>query len=109
MKRVSSGHGDQGQYGFKVSIGMRLVPKDHSEEASQSDTKEFTCMEVRAEFLSVYKASEPLLEDEQDAFHKNNVVYHVWPYWREFVQQTGWRMGAPYLSVPMLKNRPRLN
>jgi hypothetical protein len=95
-------------YGFNVAVGLRMVRKDDAKKAKGSETDDFTCMEVRAQFLAVYKASEILTDEEQEAFHRNNVLYHVWPYWREFVQQMGWRMGAPFMAVPMLKALPKL-
>jgi len=96
-------------YGFNVAVGLRMVPKKDSEKARSSDSDDMTCIEIRAQFLAVYQAKEELTDEEQDAFHRSNVLYHVWPYWREFVQQMGWRMGAPYLAVPMLKTLPKLN
>lgn len=95
-------------YGFNVAVGLRMVRKDDSEKAKGSETDDFTCMEVRGQFLAVYKATDFLTDEEQEAFHRNNVLYHVWPYWREFVQQMGWRMGAPFMAVPMLKSLPKL-
>jgi hypothetical protein len=94
---------DKTQYGFKVAAGIRLVHRDDHEKAKTSDTDEFTCAEVKAHFVALYQASDTLSREEEDVFHQKNAVFHVWPYWREFVQQMGWRMGIPYLQVKMLK------
>lgn len=93
----------QDEYGFKVAAGIRLLRKDEVEQARHSDTQEFTCVEVRGEFLALYKASEPLTPEEVSIFHQQNAVFNIWPYWREFVQQMGWRVGVPYLQVRLLK------
>lgn len=94
---------DKKQYGFKVAAGIRLVHQDDVEKSRESESDEFTCVEVRAHFMSLYSASGILTEDEENVFHEKNVIFHVWPYWREFVQQMAWRMGVPYLQVRMLK------
>lgn len=37
---------------------------------------------------------------ECEAFARLNGIYHVWPYWREFVQSSSVRMGLPPLVFP---------
>lgn len=109
-RRLHVGLDEQGlDYGFNIAVGLRTIRKDEADKAKNSENNEFVCLEVKAQFLAIYKASEALTDEEQEAFHRNNVLYHVWPYWREFVQQMGWRMGAPFMAVPMLKSLPTLN
>jgi len=38
-----------------------------------------------------------------DEFARYNVGYHVWPYWREYVQGTCARLGIPPVPVPMYR------
>jgi len=105
--RSAVGRSDEGdQQAFKVHLGIRLIPKDKMEEAKTSEgAQAYTIVEVRAELMAFYTATEELTEEEEEVFHQENVLFHVWPYWREYVQQMAWRMDAPYLKVKMLKNR----
>jgi len=45
--------------------------------------------------------------DEQiAAFSRGNVLFHCWPYLREFVQNTTWRMGLILPPLPLLRIVP---
>lgn len=105
--RVGIGRSEEGdQQAFKVLLGIRLIPKDRVEEAkTEEGAQEHTIVEVQAGMLAFYSASEALTSEEEEIFHQENVLFHVWPYWREYVQQMAWRMDAPYLKVKMLKNK----
>lgn len=94
---------DRLEYGFKVSCGIRLVPSEFANKAKEHDTDEYTLIEIKADFVALYRASEPLTEREEVVFHQQNAIFNVWPYWREFVQSTGSRMGVPYMHVKLLK------
>lgn len=37
------------------------------------------------------------------AFAQTNSLVHAWPYYRELVQSTAWRMGLPPFSLPLLQ------
>lgn len=102
------GHGyseDTKEYVFKFSAGIRLIPKEKAREAIESKSEDFTLIEVKAKFNIIYHANEPLSEDEAKIFSEQNCLFNVWPYWREFVQQTCMRMGAPNLQVPLLRHK----
>ncbi|OHY78744.1 hypothetical protein [Marinobacter sp. AC-23] len=100
---------DSLQYGFKIMAGIRLIHKDDIEHARESDSTDFICAEIRTHFVALYDAKESLSKDEENIFHQKNAIFNVWPYWREFVQQMGWRMGAPYFHVKLLKQRNLVN
>lgn len=102
------GHGyseESREYVFKFSAGIRLVPKEKAQEAVDTKSEDFTLLEVKAKFNIIYHAEEPLSEEEAKVFSEQNCLFNVWPYWREFVQQTCMRMGAPNLQVPLLKHK----
>lgn len=37
------------------------------------------------------------------AFAATNTMVHVWPYYRELVQSTAWRMGIPPFPLPLFR------
>jgi hypothetical protein len=58
---------------------------------------------IRAQFLVQYVIDqdwnpEDLLE-RLGEFTKNSVTHQVWPYWREYLQNTGLRMGLPPMVI----------
>ena len=42
-------------------------------------------------------------EAEINAFHKANVTFNAWPFFREFVQASACRMGVPVPPVPFVR------
>lgn len=97
------------EYVFKFSAGIRLLPKDKVHEAKGPKHDEFTLLEVKAKFNVIYQANEELTKEEARVFGEQNCVFNVWPYWREYVQQSCMRMGAPNLPVPMLRHKKNEN
>ena len=81
-------------YRFCYSIGLRFIDTNDSldEDIDSSDDAE-TLLEIQCDFEADYISKEKLSFEEIKAFSKNNVGYHVWPYWRELVQSTCSRMG----------------
>jgi len=63
---------------------------------------------IAATFVVIYRFVKPMTEEAQTdsqlfrVFGQQNGVYHVWPYWREFVQSATTRMGLPPLRMPLL-------
>lgn len=102
------GHGyteETKEYVFKFSAGIRLVPKEKAEESNKNISDEFSLLEVKAKFNLIYSAKEALTEEEAKIFSEQNCIFNVWPYWREFVQQSCLRMGAPNLPIPLLRHK----
>jgi len=79
----------------RVSVGLRVVHRD------RSDPEDDSLLLVEAEFDAEYGADERIDDADVEAFTKHNVVYHVWPYWRELVQSivSRTRFPAP-VTVP---------
>lgn len=88
------------EYRFDYALGVRLVNSD-TDDAGDDPTVD---LEIVAVFQARYLCKRQLEENELSAFAKDNVGYHVWPYWREFVQTTCNRMGmlSP-IEIPMYR------
>jgi hypothetical protein len=62
--------------------------------------------ELNAEFYLEYRVEGSLPENEVlEAFGKDNVPFHMWPYWREFIHSMCGRTGLPELVLPMFVYR----
>jgi hypothetical protein len=85
---------------YTYSAGMRLVNK----ELEESDEK-FILTTIEADFDAYYSSNENIENECIQAFGELNVGYHVWPYWREYVQSTCCRMGIDLIPVPLDKNK----
>lgn len=98
------------EYQFYYSAGIRLVTHDHNsdqedtlpvEEEDDIELPIHVVTEIKATFTAKYLSSQQLTKEQIKVFSKNNVGYHVWPYWREFVQSSCSRLGMPPISIPM--------
>lgn len=58
---------------------------------------------IEADFIAEYKMTEDLTEKQINAFAKNNVSYHIWPYWRELLTSQTNRMHLPKVVLPTLQ------
>ncbi len=90
---------------FHFSAGTRLVDSNVAAIVSPADLDtESIYIEITAEFCAHYHlrqdADKAELQAAFEEFGKHNVGYHVWPYWREYVQNTCCRMGIPPIPVP---------
>lgn len=56
-----------------------------------------------AAFEVVYLVAGEQTEEDVAAFAKINPLFHVWPYWREIVQNMCPRMGFPAPTIPLLR------
>jgi len=87
-------------YHFVYSVGLRLIALNEKEESVKDEYKPI--LEIVGVFEARYLSNNQLKEDDLKAFSADNVGYHVWPYWREYVQSTCARIGfSPALEVPM--------
>ena len=89
---------------FEYFCGAALVEPEHCDDVlnGEDGCEDFILLEITAKFYSIYLMEDPdISENCLEEFHKFNVGYHVWPYWREFAQSMTARMGAPIISIPM--------
>jgi hypothetical protein len=96
----NNGNNISWEYRFIFSVGIRLLFSSE-EEASKVDDY-VPVIEIGGSFAAKYHSKEKLIEEEQKAFSEQNVGYHVWPYWREYVQSSCGRVGfSPGFNVPL--------
>ena len=82
-----------------VSLNGLNIPQEIPEDA--------VYFEIISEFRAHYNLNDtadgselhPILEE----FGRFNVGYHVWPYWREYVQSVCARIGIPPVPIPMYR------
>jgi hypothetical protein len=120
LKKVESG--DRTEAGRQQAIkyvrgyiesGVRLaappaVPSSADDGAAQN-RQPFVAAELVATFIADYECNEVGKMPTNDAvreFLQHNAVFHVWPYWREYVQSTFARAQLPQITLPMLTVKP---
>jgi hypothetical protein len=92
---------------YIVETGVRFL-----EEGPASEDTD-TPVSVRAEIIATWVVEYQVVRREDvdesgiAAFAENNVMYHVWPYWREFIHATCARLRLPQVVLPMFKIRHR--
>jgi len=84
------------EYGFHYSVGLRLIKDDE-----ENDDETLPLVEIKATFCAIYVSDISLNEEQIEAFSENNVGYHVWPYWREFMQSSCMRLDINPIDVPL--------
>lgn len=90
------------EYRFYYALGVRCIPLKGETENPEKDERFKPDLEIIAIFQARYLCKRRLDQDELSAFSKDNVGYHVWPYWREFVQASCNRIGLTSpIEVPM--------
>lgn len=88
------------EYRFMYTSGIRLIFSEEEEDSKNEDYKPI--MEIVGVFSAIYLSNKKLTLEESEVFCKDSVGYHVWPYWREYVQSTCARIGfSPAFEVPM--------
>lgn len=94
---------------FTFAAGVRLIDGESLKAAEAGDDlpEDAVYVEIRSEFRAQYSleatADEAALRPALTEFASYNVGYHVWPYWREYVQGICARMGIPSIPVPMYR------
>ena len=90
---------DLWDYRFFYSVGVRLI-WTHELENSTAE-KYQPLVEIAGIFEARYLSTKQIVKDELVAFSAEHVGYHVWPYWREYVQSSCSRIGYfPAILVP---------
>lgn len=88
---------NQGFMAFEYEAGVRLVDETVDEKDST-----YIQAEILAIFTSEYqlKDADSFNEEAMAEFLNCNVRFHVWPFWREYLQSTCTRMGLPVIPLP---------
>ena len=94
---------------FYFAAGVRLIDAESMNNADEGQPLPDAAVyvEIECEFCAQYSVNgandEQVLRPALDEFARYNVGYHVWPYWREYVQGTCARLGIPPIPVPMYR------
>ena len=82
---------------FHVDLGARLINKNALGEDEQK-------VLIEATFVSEYLLDRTELSEEAiTEFALKNVMFNVWPYWREYLTNTFDRMNLPKVQLPFFK------
>ncbi|HGF3746758.1 TPA: hypothetical protein ACF4EY_000046 [Vibrio parahaemolyticus] len=90
-------------YRYTYSLGLRFIPTEQRalHEAGEIEFDELEpYIEFTASFLADYHAAKELEKDSVDLFGDKHVGFHIWPYWRELVQNSCNRLGIDAVSIP---------
>jgi preprotein translocase subunit SecB len=68
-------------------------------DIQQQGTPPLHCVTIKATIELAYSLTAEFEENELDCFARVNGIYHAWPYWREFVQNSTTRAGLPPLTL----------
>lgn len=80
-----------------IEFGARWI--DERGPEGEEDVKAL----VEAQFVAEYSMSDPLEQASVDAFSLQNASYHVWPYWREWLNNQCARMHLPRVVLPAVQ------
>lgn len=107
ITKVKNGEASEKQlFIVMYQLGVRLVSGAPDTETEKSDDNESPV--VMAELKGLFVAEYGLQKDglEQDAlvkFAESNVLYHIWPYWREYVSSTVTRARLPDIPLSTIQ------
>lgn len=89
---------------YHVVAGARFLDPSfvgsENESESEKPDSDSVLAEITATFAASYARNE-CSDEGVKAFGKLNVPYHVWPYWRELLQNTLARMKLPSVTLGM--------
>jgi hypothetical protein len=114
LKAEGVGFEDEVRLCSQHSVEHRFVPGDeprltvlaHFHVKVKATDSEHDLFELNATFVLDYLLNRGIPEEAVknfDAFARTNSMVHVWPYYRELVQSTTWRMGLPPLPLPLFR------
>jgi len=90
-----------------IDLGVRwhVVKADDAVSVDESDpANEEPAGTIEAAYVAEYRLKDHELDnDALDEFALYNAIYHVWPYFREFVTTQCGRMAAPRLTMPLIQ------
>lgn len=93
-------------YIFEFECGSRVVKTTNDKgEPYDEIGEEQIVYSVNATFEVSYLSETELTEDEINKYADKYVIHHVWPYWREYFQNSLSRMEAPKLQIPLSYGR----
>ena len=97
-------HDDELQLLLEFKLKIVAEPSEEKTDSQPNETPK-PPLEIHATFCVDYtiKDLKSFSEPDIQAFAKINAVFNTWPYWREIVQSTFWRMGLPPFVIPVFR------
>lgn len=85
---------------FRAPTRARIVKGQKPAEGDYAEEDVLALIEI--EFVVEYTVTgtEDLDEDGMNEFGQHNMPYHLWPYWRELLQNLAMRCRLPVPSMP---------
>lgn len=88
--------------GKKQKKNILIYPCKNIATFTDTETKK-AVFKVSSEYRAIYSIeNKEISAEEKKVFGEVNVMYHVYPYLREFLQSHLLRMGMPSFTMPML-------
>lgn len=101
---MTNAEGKESQY-FRVFVdfGCRFIAKNEQENEEPT-----VLSKIEASFCSEYLMLDPSLEEDAlKVFALQNVSYHLWPYWREYLMNMCNRLNLPKVPLPTMQIKPQ--
>lgn len=95
-----------------INFGARWVlEEDRDEEQGDESVDESIDVrgEIEASFISEYLMKSNPGQDALNEFALRNAIYHVWPYWREYLMSQCMRMNLPKAVLQAVQFAPSDN
>lgn len=92
---------EAGTSGFQGSIRYKLSLYDQPRSDDAPPAESFA--EIEAIWVAVYASQRIPTESEFAVFSAQSLPLNLWPYFRQFAQQTISQMGLPPLTLPTFK------
>lgn len=90
-----------------IKFGARWMLEENKDENSEEvDEGENIKAEIEASFISEYLMKSNPGQDVLNEFALRNAIYHVWPYWREYLTSQCMRMNLPKAVLPAVQFAP---
>lgn len=89
-----------------LAAGLRFVTAGLGEDvhSNPDEMSKQVKAEITATYIAEYRVTCNDLDlDAVQEFAQRNAGYHVWPYWREYVQSVCGRMHLPAVIMPMFQ------
>ena len=96
--------------GIFVDLGARFLFKNRKDAIDMQGAPDLStdesplAAEVLVRFCAIYETNKPTLPPKEvlEEFGRVNALFHVWPYWREFLNSTCSRIGISAITLPMM-------
>lgn len=105
LVNVTSNDANETKVLFIVEIGTSVRLVDKPDDGAEVPADAHSRAQVDVTFLASYRVQDGAKLDQAalDEFATRNAIYHVWPYWREYLSDTLSRAHLPAFTLPMFR------